>query len=93
MRPAATIAVPDELIEAVAERVLERLSEREQGEATADSWLRGAGAIADYVGCSRSRIYQLVSARRVPVHKDGASVVARRAELDDWIKKGGAKCP
>jgi hypothetical protein len=60
---------------------------------TDDPWLRGAHAIAGYIGAPRSRVYRLRSADRIPVEKEGGALIARRAELDAFIRAGGAKRP
>jgi hypothetical protein len=58
-----------------------------------DGWLRGADRIAAYIDCRRSRVYALTSARRIPVHHDGSALVARRSELDQWLRDGGGLRP
>jgi excisionase family DNA binding protein len=58
-----------------------------------DGWLRGADRIASYIDAPRSRVYSLVSAGRIPVHKDGSALVARKTELDAWVRSGGGKRP
>jgi hypothetical protein len=73
----------------VERRVLERLTERDEG----GRWLRGAKEIADHVGCAPDRIYALSSARRIPVHRDGSALVAHTAELDAWLRDGGGRRP
>jgi Helix-turn-helix domain len=87
-----TMDVPPALVEEIAQRAAEIVADR-QGAGSADGWLRGAERIAGYLDCSTSRVYSLVSSRRIPVRHDGAAVVARRSELDAWIEKGGARCP
>jgi excisionase family DNA binding protein len=80
--------VPDELVEAVAHRAAELLA----GRLPPDPWLDVAGA-AEYLACPPSRIYALVSACRIPVHRDGSRLLFRRSELDLWVERGGAKRP
>jgi hypothetical protein len=58
-----------------------------------DGWLRGADKIAAYIDCKRDRVYALSSAKRIPVHRDGSALIARRSELDAWIIGGGGKRP
>jgi hypothetical protein len=84
------LSVPEDLVEAIAERAAELVTERNPGE---DGWLRGAQRIAAYVDCPPSRIYALVSAGRIPVHHDGSALVARRSELDRWLLEGGGLRP
>ncbi len=76
------------LVDLVAQRVIER-GEADNG----DGWLRGAERIAAYLDCPPSRVYSLASARRIPVHRDGSNLLARRSELDRWVKNGGGKRP
>jgi hypothetical protein len=83
--------LPDELVDAIATRVLERLGS--QAPASDDGWLRGAEAIAGYIGAPPSRVYGLTSAKRIPVHHDGPALVAKRSELDAWILAGGGRRP
>jgi excisionase family DNA binding protein len=66
------------LIEAVAKRVAEKLAGRES---VADPWL-DVDEAADYLRCSRQRIYDLVSEGRLRVAKDGRRSLFRRAWLD-----------
>ena len=60
---------------------------------TSEGWLRGADAIATYIGAPRSRVYALASANRIPVVRDGSALVAQRADLDQWLRSGGGKRP
>lgn len=84
------LALPDELLDAVVERVLEVIDEREP----ADNWLTATEA-ADYLRCPTSRIYALAGTKpaRIPVHRDGSRLLFRRAELDGWVEQGGGKRP
>ena len=52
------IDLPDELVEAIAAGVAEILETR-QAPPAEHGWLRGAEAIADYIGSPRSRVYTL----------------------------------
>ena len=87
------VEVPDELVERVAERAAELVAERSNG--GGEGWLRGADAIAEYVGAKRSRIYALATTTppRIPVERDGSNLVAKRSELDHWIRDGGGLRP
>lgn len=96
MSASVNLTLPPEALDALAERVADILEERgalPAASGSEDEWLRGADAIAAYLGCSRSRIYALTSARRLPVQKDGAALVARRSDLDRFIEQGGAASP
>lgn len=90
---ALTLDFPPELIEQIAQRAAEIVAQRTGGGGEPAEWLRGADEIARYLGCSTSRVYALNSARRLPVEKDGAAIVARREALDRWVREGGARCP
>jgi hypothetical protein len=85
---ALRVEIDEELIEQIAERAAELIGERTQAEGS-DGWLRGADRIAAYIDAPRSRVYALVSARRIPVHHDGSALIARRSELDRWLVQGG----
>lgn len=76
--------IGDDLIEHIAERAAKLIAEG-QKETTGDGWLRGADKIASYIDAPHSRVYALVSARRIPVHHDGSALIARRSELDTWL--------
>lgn len=82
------VDVADALLEQIVERAAELLARRVQGEGQ-DGWLRGAERISAYIDCPRSRVYALASARRIPVHHDGSALIARRSELDRWLRTGG----
>lgn len=79
----------DRLAELLAPRIASRLEQCDNG----DAWLRGAERIADYVDCPRSRVYALASAGRIPVERDGSALIARKSDLDDWLRAGGGKRP
>lgn len=87
-----SVDIGDELVERIAERAAELVAHK-QDEAAGDGWLRGADKIAAYIDAPRSRVYGLVSARRIPVHHDGSALIARRSELDDWLLNGGGQRP
>ncbi len=85
-----SVDIGDELVERIAERAAELVAHR-SGETVGDDWLRGADKIAAYIDSPRSRVYGLVSARRIPVHHDGSALIARRSELDAWLLNGGGR--
>lgn len=89
---AISVNVGDELVERIARRAAELLSEQASAPAE-DGWLRGAERIAAYLDCPRSRVYALASARRIPIHRDGSALIARRSELDKWLLGGGGLRP
>jgi hypothetical protein len=87
-----SLNVADELVEQIAHRAAELLTERSE-KPVEDGWLRGAERIAAYIDAPRSRVYALASARRIPVHHDGSALIARRSELDQWLLRGGGRRP
>jgi excisionase family DNA binding protein len=89
---AISVNVGDELVERIARRAAELISEQASVPAE-DGWLRGAERIAAYLDCPRSRVYALASARRIPIHRDGSALIARRSELDKWLLGGGGLRP
>ena len=80
-------ATLDNLAELLAPRLAARLP---AGSPT--PWLDVEQA-AMHLACPKSRLYALVSARRVPHHRDGSRLLFDRAELDEWVRNGGAKRP
>lgn len=82
------IDLGDELVELIARRAAELVAERQAGRED-DVWLRGADKIAAYIDSPRSRVYALASAHRIPVHRDGSALLAKRSELDQWLRRGG----
>jgi hypothetical protein len=87
-----SLTLTDEAREAIAERAAEIVLERLQAPAD-DGWLRGAKRIAEYIGASEGRVKELSSLGRIPLERDGRGLVAKRSELDAWIRAGGGKRP
>lgn len=90
---ALTFELPPEVLEQIAARAAELLAERNAP--AEDGWLRGADRIAAYIDAPRSRVYALASLTppRIPVHRDGSSLIARKSELDSWLRDGGGIRP
>lgn len=85
-------ALPPDVVEQIAERAAEIVAERQRA-GTDEGWVRGAERIADYIDAPVSRVYALASAQRIPLCRDGSALVARRSELDAWVRAGGGKRP
>ena len=83
----------DAALARLADKLAPLLADRIAPPDSGDGWLRGADQIASYIGSPRSRVYALASARRIPVQRDGSALVARRSELDSWLRNGGGKRP
>jgi excisionase family DNA binding protein len=74
------LPIPDEWLEAIAERVVELLAERAPA-ANGSPYLSVAES-AELLRADRQRIYDLLSSGRLTRHKDGSRVLVSRAELD-----------
>jgi excisionase family DNA binding protein len=83
------IAIPDELVELLAQRILERLEQRQAARAApaASPWLTFAQACI-YLGLSRNALYKLTAARAIPCRKKhgGQGLRFHRDELDQWMR-------
>ena len=86
LRATIGIKVPKELIKAIAEEVASLLAQRIQLEP--ERWIAVEQAAA-HLACPKSRIYDLVSGRRIPHERDGTRLLFRRSELDAWVSGGG----
>lgn len=80
------LALSDHQLGQLADLVADRLSRSEPltGDTTVD-WIRGARAAAEYMGCPRSRVYDLVSQDVLRPSRDGSRLVFRRDELDAYL--------
>ena len=87
-RHAVRVAVPDELVQALAERIAELVAERVEARPQVESpWLDFEAALA-YLGFSRDRLYKLTAARAIPYRKKrgGHALLFHRDELDRWLE-------
>lgn len=91
-RDTLNVEISDDLVERIAARAAELVVDQAADE-NDEGWLRGAERIAAHIDCPPSRVYALVSARRIPVHHDGSALVAQRSELDAWVRNGGGRRP
>jgi excisionase family DNA binding protein len=82
----------DETLTTLADRLVPILASRIGQDKHIFPWLDVEGA-AMHLACPRSRIYALVSVRRIPHYKDGSRLLFRREELDDWVRAGGGRRP
>jgi excisionase family DNA binding protein len=85
------LTVPASLAESIAERAAEIVLTRlcDQRLTPASPYLTVDEA-ADHLRCSRQRIYDLCSARRLTRYKDGRRLLVSRAELDEHLTREGA---
>jgi len=85
-RVSNVIPLPDELFEALAQRTAEIIEER--GSASPDGrWLKGAAAIADYLGWPKKRVYNYVQSGELPIEKNGRCLVAHSGDLDRYLRR------
>ena len=54
--------------------------------------LRGADAIAAFLGASRRQIYHLVNSGHLPVFRMGTKLCARKSRLLSWIEDQENDC-
>lgn len=83
-----TVVVPDELLQALAERTAELVLARTERTAGLESpWLDFEQAMG-YLHFSRDRLYKLTAARAIPFRKkrDGQGLLFHRGELDRWVE-------
>jgi excisionase family DNA binding protein len=86
--PAFTFSLGPDALEALARRAAELVRE-----GMADHGYMDVKAAADYLACKPDRIYALVSAERIPHHRDGSRLLFDRGELREYVRAGGAKRP
>jgi excisionase family DNA binding protein len=82
------LTIPDELVEAVAQRVVELLRQDQPRQELPSPWLDLEGACA-YLGFSRNTLYRLTAARAIPCRKKagGQGLRFHRDELDAWMRE------
>jgi excisionase family DNA binding protein len=80
-----TIALPDQLAEAIAQRAAVLVLEHLRKTSSEDSPLMTIPEAAAYLRCKRQRIDDLLSARRLTRHKDGRRTLISRSELENHV--------
>jgi excisionase family DNA binding protein len=86
-----TFTLPDGIVEAiidaVADRVLARLAEREDRGNGRREWLSIASA-AEYMDVSAERVRKLIARGELPHYQEAANcrILLRRAEVDSWLE-------
>ena len=81
------LALPAELVEAIAERVAEIVLAR-QGAPDAGSPYLTVAEAAELLRCKRQRVDDLLSKRVLTRVKDGARTLVLRAEIDGYLARG-----
>jgi excisionase family DNA binding protein len=81
------LTVPEELLEALAERVARRIGNQPAPPRPASPWLDVEAAL-EYLPFSRDQLYKLTAAKAIPFRKkrDGQGLLFHRAELDRWLE-------
>ncbi len=82
---ALELQVPDAFVQAIAERVAELLTDSLAGGITPEPWI-GVEQAAEHLACPPSRIYDLVSQRRLTPRRDGHRLLFKRSHLDVAIE-------
>jgi len=54
-----------------------------------DRWL-SVDEIAEYLGVRRDTIYRWINDKGMPAHKIGRLWKFKKAQIDEWVEKGGA---
>ena len=82
-----TLAVPEELLDALAERVARQVMSRLETTAAGSPWLDVEAAL-EYLPFSRDQLYKLTAAKAIPFRKkrDGQGLLFHRGELDRWLE-------
>jgi hypothetical protein len=84
-----SLELPENVLDAPAERVAARVLERLTDGQDSDRWLDAKQA-ADYLGLSINALHKLAAARQLPAEQEapGHKLWFRRSQLDDW-RSGG----
>lgn len=77
------LALPPEVVEAIARRAAELVLE-DRGAGDVRELLTVSEA-AEYLRCSRQRIYELRSSGRLPKTMEGGRALVRRVDLDGLV--------
>ena len=83
------LTLSNDQLETIARRAAEIVAEQQT---EPDGYLDVDGA-AEFLACKKSRLYALVSAKRIPHHRDGSRLLFDRAELREYVANGGGKRP
>jgi excisionase family DNA binding protein len=83
------LIVPEELVEAIAQRVADLLRDAGPPASTADDLLT-VEEVAKYLRAARQRVYDLVNSGRLPVVRDGRRLLFRRSVIDAYLEDPAA---
>lgn len=79
------LQVPDAFVQAIAERVADLLADNLTEASPSEPWI-GVEQAAEHLACPTSRIYDLVSQRRLAPRRDGRRLLFKRSHLDAAIE-------
>jgi hypothetical protein len=80
-----TFTLPDAVVDALTERVLKALAERDERR----RWAVGIAGLAEYLGCDERYAVGL-RAKGLPGNRVGKRVVFDLREVDAWLERGGS---
>jgi excisionase family DNA binding protein len=87
--PKLGLTIPEEVIEALAVAVSERLLPALRAASETERWPEwmAIDTAARYLDVSPQRLRKLVAQRQIPFHQEdkGCRVLFRRGDLDDWM--------
>jgi excisionase family DNA binding protein len=55
-----------------------------------DRWL-SVDEIGEYLGVKRDTIYKWIGGKGMPAHKIGRLWKFKKGDVDEWVRKGGAR--
>jgi excisionase family DNA binding protein len=84
------IELPPEVVEQIARRAAQLVSEREV--VSVSPWLDTKGA-AEYIAAPVGRIHDLVGLRKLTPRRDGRRLLFHRADLDRYLEGGESPEP
>ena len=79
-----TVAIPPELLEAIALRVADLVTAQPSHPSEEQPWI-GVAQAAEHLACKPHRIYDLVRRQRVAFRRDGTRLLFRRSDLDRYL--------
>lgn len=82
-----TVALPEAIVQEITQRVMAQIAARSGEES--EPWLTVEQA-ARHLACDKRRIYDLTRQGALPHAKDGRRTLLRRADLDSFVRAGGA---
>lgn len=87
------VIVPQAFIDAIADRVVEKLMEQLPGhpEQLPDNTTFTPQEAAEYLGVEKEFVYRRTRSGEIPSFKLGSRTLIHKKELDEWISRGGSR--